>query len=483
MPEPVPDSQLISHKWHEFLDLPDDIDQFRDRELEALFDTWTKEKIRFDPEQIKAFNSELAREWAIETGIIEAVYTLDRGITQTLIERGIDAAYIPHDSTNRDPELVARTIQAHVEVLEGLFAFVSGERTLSTGYIKELHSALLRHQDTVVVFDQLGQSFEQPLEKGRYKILPNNPRRRDGDIHEYCPPEHVASEMDRLVTLHGEHNAVNVAPHIEAAWIHHVFTQIHPFQDGNGRVARALATLVFIKRGLFPLTVNRDNRDRYIKGLETADEGNIGYLVEFFSQIQKRALTSAIGRAVDVKPVSTLDEALEATRNMLVDLGRIIPVQYLTAKTLAAGLANIAQQRFNTVVAKLSADISVVDTTFKFGTGELGNAPTSEIKLIAQKLQYDPNTNDYHKDLVITLTKASVASTIVVSFHSVGAAFRGLLVAASYFRSGSGQPIALSEDIFRFSYQETAPDVNARFSGWLDSCLIRGLALWRRTLL
>jgi|GEM_PF-6737520 len=29
-------------------------------------------------------------------------------------------------------------------------------------------------------------------------------------------------------------------PLLVAAWLHHQFVQIHPFQDGNGRVTRAL---------------------------------------------------------------------------------------------------------------------------------------------------------------------------------------------------------------------------------------------------
>jgi hypothetical protein len=63
-------------------------------------------------QSLSQFNVELRREWAVETGIIEDVYTLDRGVTRTLIERGIEARHIPRDARNRDPELVARIIQA-----------------------------------------------------------------------------------------------------------------------------------------------------------------------------------------------------------------------------------------------------------------------------------------------------------------------------------------------------------------------------------
>ncbi len=224
--------------------------------------------------------------------------------------------------------MVARIIQAHVDVLEGLFSFVRGERGLSAGYIKELHAALLRDQDTVLVFDELGRSFDTPLEKGSYKRMPNNPMRADGTIHEYCPPEHVASEIDRLIQFHQQHIIRGLRPDIEAAWLHHAFTQIHPFQDGNGRVARTLASLVFIKSGFFPLVVSRDDRTKYIDALESADQGDLSALALLFSQIQKRALTKAIGSAMEIRPVATVDEALSATRDMLVDLRRAVPKEY-----------------------------------------------------------------------------------------------------------------------------------------------------------
>jgi hypothetical protein len=76
----------------------------------------------------------------------------------------------------------------------------------------------------------------------------------------------------------------------------------------------------------------------------------------------------------------------------------------------------------------------------------------------------------------------TVASTIVISFHGVGAAFRGLLVAAGYFQAGDGFAVPLSDDVFRISYQESQEEIDARFDKWLDGCLIQGIAEWRRTL-
>jgi Fic family protein len=472
---------MPGYKWKEIADLPESFDALRDSELESLREVWRRERERLGQEATLDSNAQLAREWAIETGIIEGVYTLDRGITQTLIERGIDSAYISHDSTNRDPELVARIVQAHADVLEGLFAFVKGERAFSTGYIKELHAALLRHQEGVVVFDQSGRAFETTLEKGLYKRMPNNPSQQDGALHEYCPPEHVASEMDRLVDLYGHHEKREIMPHVEAAWVHHAFTQIHPFQDGNGRVARALATLVLIKREFFPLVVNRDDRERYIDALELADSGDLSDLVRLFAQIQKRTLTKAITKAVDVMPVKSVEEALAATRELLVDLGRIVPAEYLAAKEVATNLFNLTLGRFNAIVSKLAQDIARVNPGFEFKTNVLG-PPPDELGAIAERLHYDPNTSDFHHSAAILFTSSGVQSRIVVSFQSVGSVFRGLTVAVAYFQVAGRPFVLLTDDLFRISYQEPRPEIERRYAAWLDECLIKGLAEWRRTL-
>ncbi|HYZ10171.1 MAG TPA: hypothetical protein VE709_16605, partial [Pseudonocardiaceae bacterium] len=37
---------------------------------------------------------------AVETGIIEGLYSLSRGITETLIERGFDATLLPSSETD-----------------------------------------------------------------------------------------------------------------------------------------------------------------------------------------------------------------------------------------------------------------------------------------------------------------------------------------------------------------------------------------------
>ena len=473
----------VSHKWLETADLPDDLEPLRDRELEYLCQVWfERKKILGEAVQVIAFNTRLAREWAIETGIIEGLYTLDRGTTHTLTERGIDSAWISHGSTNRDPELVARIVQAHSEVLEGLFAFVKSERVLGTAYVRELHAALLRYQDTITVFNQFGEPFETQLHKGAWKTLPNNPRRPDGATHEFCPPEHVASEMDRLILMHHQHMERGVSSFVEAAWLHHAFTQVHPFQDGNGRVARALASMVLIKDGLYPLVINRDDREKYIEALEVADEGDLSRLTAMFARIQKRALTSAIAMAADTRPVSSVEEAIEVTRDMLLDLGKVIPAEYLLANHTADVLGQIVAYEVDAVRVKFTLDITQVNSGFQAEVGSIDSF--TELIAVAAGYHYEANRSIYHAATVLNLQAPRRSSSVVIAFHGVGPVFTGLLAVVAYFKTeGIPGAIPLSEDIFRITHAEPLPEAEKRFSKWLDETLIRGFAEWRRSLL
>jgi hypothetical protein len=63
---------------------------------------WTEQRSRLKgTTQLSDFTEKLSREWAIETGVIENLYEIERGITQTLIERGFQAELLSHGTTNK----------------------------------------------------------------------------------------------------------------------------------------------------------------------------------------------------------------------------------------------------------------------------------------------------------------------------------------------------------------------------------------------
>ncbi len=469
------------YKWHPITDLGTDPGALTDGELDPLGRVWADQKKEIDREALDEFDKRLRREWAIETGIIERVYTLDRGVTRTLIEKGIHAALIPHDATDQDSTLVAQIIQDHYFTLEGMFDFVGGQRQLSTGYVKELHAALLRNLDTYTVVDQFGRAFEKPLEKGQYKTISNSPTRPDGSVHEYCPPEHVASEMDQLIRMHTEHQARRLPPEVEAAWLHHRFSQIHPFADGNGRVARAVASLVFIKAGWFPLIVKREDRDRYIEALEEADREDLRPLIGMFVEAQRNALIQASEAAYDVRPITSTDEAIAAARDRLLQRGRLPLKEWLAAKATANELANFAIQRLSQIANQLNQEIGSGGRGFTFSAGS-GKGWNNAIRArIAEKAGQAATFAGYNARAQLSL-KAGRDDALELSFHALGPRFRGIIGVVAYLAVPGQEPTLIKGGAFQINYQEDLAQAQTRFSTWLEHVILEGLTEWRRTL-
>jgi hypothetical protein len=95
----------MSSQWRPIEDLPDNWSGLQQSELESLASIWKERSARLiKGDALKQFNDRLRREWVIETGIIENLYSIDRGITQLLIEKGIEANLIPHGTTDKPPE-------------------------------------------------------------------------------------------------------------------------------------------------------------------------------------------------------------------------------------------------------------------------------------------------------------------------------------------------------------------------------------------
>ena len=282
--------------------------------FDDLAPSWYKrrETLTQRDEDYKEFLERLKREHAIETGIVEKLYDLSDGITQTFIKEGFVEAYIGHDDTNIAPKRLMGYLNDHFRALDFVFAFVQNNRELTKGFIKELHALLTEHQKTTLAVNSHGRTTQIELKKGEFKKHPNNPRREDGTLCLYCPPEQTESEMEKLLTIYEERIAAETNSIIVSTWFHHAFTQIHPFQDGNGRMARLLSSLIWIKAELFPLTVKRGEKSTYIRALEKADFGDPNQLVDFFSVVQSRSIDNFLNYRRDIEPKDSLEEVAVA---------------------------------------------------------------------------------------------------------------------------------------------------------------------------
>jgi len=204
--------------------------------FDDLAPSWYKKRKKFSEgnRDYEEFLDRLKRQHAIETGIVEKLYDLSEGITQTLIKEGFVESYISHNDTNIQPKKLMQYLHDHFEAMDFIFDLVKSNRPLTVGFIKELHHLVTQHQDYTEAINTLGELVQVQLLKGEFKQHDNNPKREDGQIFIYCPPIHVDSEMDKLIEIYEEQTKNELNPIVLAAWVHHAFTQIHPFQDGNG---------------------------------------------------------------------------------------------------------------------------------------------------------------------------------------------------------------------------------------------------------
>src|SRR5438128_2203790 len=96
-----------SSPWEPIADLPADWESMASEELVALRQVWSEQAEHLRESQaLKNFNERLSREWAIETGVLEKLYTLDEGVSRLLIERGLHSSLIPSGTTDKDPGYV-----------------------------------------------------------------------------------------------------------------------------------------------------------------------------------------------------------------------------------------------------------------------------------------------------------------------------------------------------------------------------------------
>jgi fido (protein-threonine AMPylation protein) len=311
--------------------------------LDALRAEWERRLNTLTEEERAKVRHRSLRRLAIETGILERLYEVDWGLTLTLIAEGFTRDVVERSGGKVDDRTLA-TLRAQLDSLGLVLDFVRENRHLTPSFIKELHQAMTRTQDTYIATDSLGRITETALPRGEWKKHPNSVLRQDNTLLEYAPPEQVASEIDRLTGLWAELDSSGVHPLVKAAWLHHRFVQIHPFADGNGRVARALTLLVLEKHRYAPLVVDRWHRAEYLKALDGANDGNLSELVQLFIKLESSALTGELERP---------DEP--TSKGLSIDV----------AHTLAAQLGKVRRRRESEIQQKLQVRATAVSGRMK----------------------------------------------------------------------------------------------------------------------
>ena len=459
--------------------------------MSPLYESWRASKKRLQESsqsQLADFNRRLIRRLSVETGILERLYDLDRGTTEALVAHGFAEDLVSHSSTNIEPSRLIDILRDQEAAIQLVVDGVANNREITKGLLHELHAILTRHQDTTIAVDPSGNRREIPLLKGKFKEQPNNPKRHDGTVHEYCPPLHVDSEVDNLLGWLASY--ANEDPIVVAAWLHHRFTQIHPYQDGNGRVARALTTLILLRADLLPLVVDRDLRIEYIKALELADQAQLSPLAEIFARLERNAILQALSVDADAE-ISHQKSLTSAVIGSLADkfgkrkiqkLAELRQVNSVALELRARARALLEQSfaEFDSTLREVGQpEIRILD-----GGPDRGNGHWYRFEVVqsAKDAGKFANFDENHYFIRGSIRVNRERLSFVVSFHHVGRELTGIMEATAFSKLESYEDSEDRESVserfslcsvepFVFTYNTKLAEIEDAFARWLDAAL------------
>ena len=185
------------------------------------------------PERLKALRHIATIESIGSSTRIEGSKLTDREVERLLANLEIKKF------ASRDEQEVA----GYAEVMETVF-YAWADIPITENHIKQLHRDLLRHSD------------KDERHRGAYKTLRNDVGAFDADgtmigiVFETATPFDTPRRMTELVKwLNDTRELKRIHPLLIVAVFIVTFLEIHPFQDGNGRLSRVLTTLLLLQAG------------------------------------------------------------------------------------------------------------------------------------------------------------------------------------------------------------------------------------------
>lgn len=264
-----------------------------------------------DPELEQRVMDKLRLDWNYNSNAIEG-NTLTLGETKIFLLEGLTAKGKPlKDHLD---------IKGHDEAIDFLLDFVRNKEAFTEKDIRAFHQVLLKEPYEMPSETPDGRIIKRTIEIGRYKTMPNHVRTSTGKIHYYATPEETPARMQELMDWYrNEEEKGDLHPVLISTLFHHRFTEIHPFDDGNGRMARILSNLILMRHSYPPIIVRQAKRDEYLYVLRQADEGEYESLVEFMGAelINSMDLYLRGARGEDISELGDFDKRVALLKQRL----------------------------------------------------------------------------------------------------------------------------------------------------------------------
>lgn len=264
--------------------------QTHEETIESLKFEWNALQL-LSPENERRLWQKLRLEWNYHSNHIEG-NTLTYGETELLLIHGQTHG----NHSIREYE----EMQAHDVGISHLRELAADHtRFISESDIRNLNKIILKEPFWKPAQTADGQATRKQIIPGEYKTSPNNVITATGELFEFASPADVPIKMQALVTWLEDSlqdfNELNLLGLL--AKLHHDFVLIHPFDDGNGRVARMLVNYVLMRLDYPPIIVPTERKKDYLTALRLADAGDITALENFLGTCVIRSLELGIKAA------------------------------------------------------------------------------------------------------------------------------------------------------------------------------------------
>ena len=213
-------------------------------------------------------------------------------------------------------------IRGHDEAVKWIVGLAREEAPLTEELVLELHARILKEPYEVDAVTPDGRLGRRQVRIGAYKLSPNYVQTQGGEVIRFASPEETPDKMKELLTWYQDQLKQHEAnPIFLSSLFHANFLRIHPFDDGNGRMARLLTNFILIQFGYPPVIIRTEDKARYFSVLRQADYGLMDPLTDYISRnlneslkvMIKGARGETIGKSEDLgKQISMLEEKLSS---------------------------------------------------------------------------------------------------------------------------------------------------------------------------
>ena len=245
------------------------------------------------------FQQKISLDWTYHSNAIEG-NRLTFGDTRAFLLRGVTAAGKPF----RD----YIDIKGHDEAVKLLFSLIEQQDAtpLNESFIRELHKIALVEPYRSPSQTMDGTPTTKLIQPGQYKTQPNHVRTSTGAIHYYASPEETPAKMGDLVAWYRlQADRGELHPLLLAAAFHYRFVAIHPFDDGNGRLARLLMNFILMRHDFPPIVIPLGKKEQYLRSLEQADTGDL----ELFTILIGEELLNSLNLLIRAAKGENIEEA------------------------------------------------------------------------------------------------------------------------------------------------------------------------------